>query len=249
MALVYLIRNSVNGKGYVGVTRFSAEVRFAQHIAAARRGEPWSLHRAIRKHGADHFAVEVIADGLSGAEAQALEIVEIARLGTLNPAGYNASLGGERMAGVPKTEDFRRAVSLALTGRPKSPEHVARVSAALIGKRHTPEARAKVAAARARQVFSPEAIERRAAKLRGRTHTAQAVANMAAAQKGRTVGPEHRARIARTLGALSDNDVRLIRANADGLTGKALAALFGVSQQTVCGVRKGRIYRHVQPTA
>ena len=52
--LIYAIRNTVNGKVYIGQTVRSLEQRWAQHVLLSRvRNMP--VCRAIRKHGADKF--------------------------------------------------------------------------------------------------------------------------------------------------------------------------------------------------
>jgi predicted GIY-YIG superfamily endonuclease len=51
MYKIYLITNLKNNKQYVGITKFSLEERFSQHI---KRG--FILTEAIRKYGKDYAA-------------------------------------------------------------------------------------------------------------------------------------------------------------------------------------------------
>jgi len=59
---IYLIRNLVNGKGYVGQTRISVSQRFRKHKENARCNEEWAICRSIKKYGIENFTVtEIVA--------------------------------------------------------------------------------------------------------------------------------------------------------------------------------------------
>jgi group I intron endonuclease len=58
---IYLIRNLVNGKGYVGKTELSVDCRYSQHLRNASAFVNTALYRAIRKHGTENFSVEEVA--------------------------------------------------------------------------------------------------------------------------------------------------------------------------------------------
>lgn len=90
---VYIIRFP-NRKKYVGVSRFSVETRVRQHIRSALRGGDLTLHCAIRKYGADSLRWGGVARCGTEQEAKALEREYIQELGTLRPAGYNSTVGG-----------------------------------------------------------------------------------------------------------------------------------------------------------
>jgi group I intron endonuclease len=97
---IYLVRNEVNGKGYVGITTKDIVDRINEHVQDAEFGSKYALHAAIRKYGSQNFTIEVlkIADGLS--EAKNLETEFIVSLdtyasGPIPRNGYNMSYGGE----------------------------------------------------------------------------------------------------------------------------------------------------------
>lgn len=48
------------GRGYVGVTKRGAMVRWKQHIKDAKNGANFVLHRAIRKYGAEWFTIQTL---------------------------------------------------------------------------------------------------------------------------------------------------------------------------------------------
>lgn len=92
--LLYLITNTVNGKQYVGITNGTLKRRFGDHVLASKRPRV-PLHLAIAKYGREVFRVEELARGRSREELCEMEREEIARRGTLAPAGYNLTPGGD----------------------------------------------------------------------------------------------------------------------------------------------------------
>lgn len=107
--VIYLLRCTVNGKGYVGQhCSLAVETkRWAQHINEALRGSEHVIHRAIRKYGFDKFTAEVLWTG-PVKKLNEMEIKFIKKMKTSVPAGYNLVLGG-KMAAV--TPEFCRRVS------------------------------------------------------------------------------------------------------------------------------------------
>ena len=63
MNLVYVIRNTVNEKKYVGVTTQTLEKRWKQHLREIKENKNNMLIcKAIKKHGIDKFYIEKIYD-------------------------------------------------------------------------------------------------------------------------------------------------------------------------------------------
>jgi hypothetical protein len=92
---LYLVTNSVNGKEYVGITLGSLEKRWGEHASMGKSFVDSKLKRAIRKHGADKFRIELLRnDAKSYKDLMEQEKAEIARRGTYL-RGYNGTLGGE----------------------------------------------------------------------------------------------------------------------------------------------------------
>ena len=99
---IYIIRNTVNNKVYIGQTRTGVNQRWAEHLRHARYGDQ-VINRAMRKYGIDKFYIET------------LEICEISMLderemyyidlfdSTDKFKGYNVSIGGN-------TPKFKRPV-------------------------------------------------------------------------------------------------------------------------------------------
>lgn len=108
VGIVYLMRNKINGKKYVGQTLshrknhekfrpFGEVGRFKDHVSEAmcntKTKQCRYLNAAIRKHGADAFEVSVLAY-CEVKDLDALEIQFIKEQNCLAPHGYNLTSGG-----------------------------------------------------------------------------------------------------------------------------------------------------------
>ena len=91
---IYIIRNTVNDKVYIGQTHVSIKLRFQNHLSAARRGLDYVIGKAIRKYGEDKFYVELLEECLIE-ELNEREKYWIAFFKAIdNRFGYNMSIGG-----------------------------------------------------------------------------------------------------------------------------------------------------------
>lgn len=118
MGFIYQIRNTVNGKCYVGQTR--------QKYVSQR----WNKHRtrpdgilkfAFASHGIDKFEFSVICE-IPNEELNDREVKEIAERNTLAPNGYNLQTGGGAFEHHEETKrKIGAATSIALRGK-KMPE-------------------------------------------------------------------------------------------------------------------------------
>jgi hypothetical protein len=112
---VYCITCTATGRRYVGQTRQSVAVRWAQHIQeAVNFHKPWPLAVALREHGEVAFTVELLAEFPTQKEALAREVAEIAARGTLAPDGYNLTKGGHGRLGLLNTAEWRAGHSKRL---------------------------------------------------------------------------------------------------------------------------------------
>jgi hypothetical protein len=93
---VYVIRNTVNSKEYVGVTDQTLATRFGSHKRDARtgKGPPDGLHCAMRELGIDKFSIELLERFPTYQDAAQAEVRLIAERGTRVPNGYNLREGG-----------------------------------------------------------------------------------------------------------------------------------------------------------
>ena len=93
MGCIYLIRNLINNKCYVGLSIHDAKkTRIRQHLS----GKGSKLVKdAIKKHGIDAFHTEIISDGMPTELLAEIEIQTIQRFNAKTPNGYNLTSGGE----------------------------------------------------------------------------------------------------------------------------------------------------------
>lgn len=92
MPSIYIIKNKINDKVYVGQTINKIETRFTNHKMASRI-EDTKLYRAIRKYGEDNFYIELLEeveiDSLNEREKYWINFYD-----SYNN-GYNSTLGGD----------------------------------------------------------------------------------------------------------------------------------------------------------
>lgn len=108
---VYLIRNAVNGKCYIGQTIKSPDRRINEHFQGRRRS---AIALAIKKHGAMNFTRHVLQVCDSQSEMDDAEVEWIQRLGTVAPGGYNIALGGKGQGAV--SEEIRAKIARSKSG-------------------------------------------------------------------------------------------------------------------------------------
>jgi group I intron endonuclease len=189
--LVYIIRNRINGKVYVGRTVKTLARRWREHITDAQRGSPSYFHNAIRKYGPGAFEVALLS-GYAETRAQLSdqERYFIAKYRSAESEfGYNLTLGGEGY-NQPNAETMRlRGLAISRAKKLKNFHHSAetrkRISRSLEGRPgrvKSPEECAKIGRAHKDKPLS-------------RTHR-QALAS---SHEGKKLAPAHRDKVVRTL--------------------------------------------------
>lgn len=116
MSHIYIIKNTVNDKCYIGQTKNSIEYRFKKHISQINcKNQCSALYAAIRKYGVDCFFIESLISGsFSKDELNILEIDFIDKYETLSPNGYNLQTGGGSFS---LSQEVRDKISNSLRGR------------------------------------------------------------------------------------------------------------------------------------
>lgn len=97
---IYIIRNTINNKVYVGQTKVSVDIRWKEHLRHAKYGDQ-IINRAMRKYGINNFYIETL-------EICSLDVIDYREMyyiglydSTNKSKGYNVSIGG-------KTPKFKR---------------------------------------------------------------------------------------------------------------------------------------------
>lgn len=129
--IVYIHKNKINGKVYVGITHYTnPEKRW-------RGGKGYSINphftSSINKYGWDNFEHIIIFKNIPKEVACKEEQLLIKRFKNRNLC-YNISDGGESPS---ITESIKDKISKALKGKPKSEEHKLKCSLAIKGKHWT----------------------------------------------------------------------------------------------------------------
>lgn len=106
VGFIYIIKNTVNGKVYIGQTRTSVDQRWKEHFRHAQYGDQ-VINRAMRKYGVDKFYIETLeicdVSIIDEREVYYIDLFD----STNKTKGYNVSLGGS----TPKFK--RKALSIS----------------------------------------------------------------------------------------------------------------------------------------
>ena len=92
--VIYMLKNKVNNKMYIGQTMRDLNVRIERHIKDAKYGSDLAIHRAIRKYGIDNFDIIVLEKDISEEKLNEREIYFIKKYNSVK-LGYNLSYGGD----------------------------------------------------------------------------------------------------------------------------------------------------------
>jgi group I intron endonuclease len=141
---IYLIKNTVNEKIYVGKTSRTIEKRWQEHVWKANGTKRlYALDKAIRKYGSDAFVVREIDSCNNEFGANLLEAAYIMMyMAQDKDLGYNLALGGQGC--LPSSEVLKKrtaAIKRAWETRPELRENHSRI---FKGRKHgpmSPEAR------------------------------------------------------------------------------------------------------------
>lgn len=172
-----------NGKAYIGQTNNLHRRDIVHRNTNGCR----AFANAIKKYGWEAFAHEVLADGLTLDEANALEVAFIAKHNTMSPNGYNLKSGGKN--GIPSPESIELAASKR-RGRKLPATHRERLSE--LGKAMSPERMQKL------QEGARAARERMKGKPHfnlGRKHDEQHREKTSLASRESWANPEYRKKV------------------------------------------------------
>ena len=112
--MVYIHRNKINGKRYVGIT---SNLKLRWRNGGGYRPQPY-FWKAIQKYGWDNFEHEIILTNETFEYACAVEKCLIKHYKTKDPQyGYNLTNGGEGVAGWIPTEETRKKMSESHKGK------------------------------------------------------------------------------------------------------------------------------------
>lgn len=179
---IYLITNLINGRKYVGQTRYTdPQKRWKTHMKSAKNGSPYKLHNAIRKYGQENFLVETIRickhEELGSLEEYYAEIY-----GTYmwDPSeGYNMTWCGKNFRlGMSHTEETREKLRTSHLGKKASVETREKMAIAQKGKKRSEECCKNIKQGKLNNPISPEGLKSLISYNTGRKMSEKARANM-----------------------------------------------------------------------
>lgn len=129
---IYLIRNKVNQKCYVGYTSQKPETRWRQHINISKhpdRPQHKRIHMAFVKYGIENFEFSVICQ--TKEKVYALSVLEPMFIFQYNSfeCGYNSTVGGE--INPPITDETRNKMSESAKKKIFTDEHRKNIGASM----------------------------------------------------------------------------------------------------------------------
>ena len=94
---IYIIKNKINSKVYIGQTTQGSEIRFKQHLKTSNTNQSQLIHKAIHKYGKENFYYEVLYTNIKTInDLNKLEEDTILKFNSLIPNGYNMCPGGQK---------------------------------------------------------------------------------------------------------------------------------------------------------
>ena len=145
----YLITNTINNTGYVGITTRSLDRRWYEHRFVANScGQ--LLAKAINKYGEQAFEIKPIASAKTLENLKKVEKDLIVQFQTKVPFGYNLTDGGDGVFGykhdpeqVKIRADLRRGTKASEETKAKMREAHSGEKNHFYGRKHTEEAKRK----------------------------------------------------------------------------------------------------------
>ncbi len=113
MYKLYIIKNKINNKIYIGQTKLSINKRWIGHKSKANKGSKLVIHSAMRLHGIENFNVELLDTAISLEEANQKEYDLINEYNSKCPNGYNMVDGGNvefLNATEPKSKEHKEKI-------------------------------------------------------------------------------------------------------------------------------------------
>ncbi|MES2731726.1 MAG: NUMOD3 domain-containing DNA-binding protein [Bacteroidota bacterium] len=189
---IYIIRNSVNSKIYIG-SAVDFKERFRIHKRELLKGKHHSKHlqNFVNKHSIDELIFEIIE------ECEKVDLVEREQYWLDFHQSYNHKLGfnisptAGNTFGTRRTEETKLKMSLAK----KTPSELARLKAFSIGRKMSDEARAKMSLAKKGKPLTKEHIDNIRLSQRGRTHSEETKKKIG--RKGKKFTEEQRLKFGR----------------------------------------------------
>jgi len=163
---IYIIKNSINGKIYIGET-LNMKSRINGHIYSNIQ----VIDKAINKYGVNNF--EILVEYLPHFKKMDLILVEetlINKFGSLVPNGYNVCSTGTDRTGLKHSELTRQKISISNKNKVVSEETRRKLSISKIGSKLSTETKTKMSISRIGKKWKEES-RLKLSDSKSRTHT------------------------------------------------------------------------------
>ena len=174
MLIIYMIKNKINGKIYIGQTKRSLDQRITGHINSKNNSY---IGNALRKYGLENFDISIVDQAENNEVLNDKEMEYIKFYDCMIPKGYNLTSGGEGIKDYIFSEESKDKMSNSHKGKPgywegkELPEYVKEkirqthkgVPSPLKGKtgrKQTAETKEKIAAAGIGRIVTEETREK-----------------------------------------------------------------------------------------
>ena len=219
MGYIYIIKNKVDNKCYIGQTiEKDINTRWNKHKRNINSDGCPALYGAFRKYGLNNFDFKIICICFDEA-CDDLETYYISKFNSIAPNGYNLESGGNKNKIFhPET---RIKISIALTGKKHSEERKLKNSNSQKGKILTEESKQKMSKSRIGKKLNltDEQKQNRSNRLKGHLVSEKTKQKVAEANRNRTWTDEMKQKMSKKLkennthckkiGRFSLNDVLL----------------------------------------
>ena len=107
--LIYIAKNIINNKLYIGKTTKTLQKRIYQHVRSIDYGSVSVFHLAIKKYGIENFCFDTLIECQSDDKLNMFEKFYIDAYKSKSPNGYNLTDGGDgNSAGTPSAFKGRK---------------------------------------------------------------------------------------------------------------------------------------------
>lgn len=108
---IYIIKNKINKKVYIGQTTININERFKQHMKNSTiNSKKQKFYRAIKKYGRKNFYIEALENDIDENKLNEKEIYYIDKYNSFFD-GYNSTKGGKGRI-INKKSDYKKIIEL-----------------------------------------------------------------------------------------------------------------------------------------
>jgi group I intron endonuclease len=216
MGIIYILKNKINDKCYIGQTNQSFDKRLKQHLRSNTL-----IGTVLKKYGVNVFD-KILLENIPEEQLDYLEIDYIQKYNSLVPNGYNFETGGHKNKHL--GEETKRKLSRAHKGKLHTKKSKEKMSEAKrgnlnwLGKKHSKETKIKIGEAHRGVSLTEEHRKKLIGKIRsketkrkmseaakgnknhlGFKHTEKAKQKMSEAHRGKVLTEEHKRKIGYSL--------------------------------------------------